>query len=98
MNLDRFLIVQKAGLRAADLARIVGVSEVQGWYWTSGKRPLTERSKHYTRVDTLLSMLELAVETGKLPRPDRERVVQKLGEALAKRLSQKYEAAAPADA
>ena len=77
-------IAAKAGLLAADLATIVGISAVTAGKWFRGASRPVPHMLHYARAAHLYSVLNAALTKGTLPRADmpRKDVVKKISKAV----------------
>lgn len=62
-----FEVINRAGLKQAHFAKIIGVSRVTVCKWMTGK--VSPHLLHARRIEQLLAALELAVEDGDLPLP-----------------------------
>lgn len=77
-------LAAKAGLLAADLASIVGISAVTAGKWFRGSSRPVPHMLHYARAAHLHAVLAAALAKGTLPRADMDRkdVVKKISKAV----------------
>lgn len=84
-----FSIVERAGLKAIDIHKILGVSRATAGAWMSGRGNPSPNMRHYAALTHMLRVLEKALDEGKLPRKDmsaevRNAVVEKIKTLVSK--------------